>query len=105
MIDEKEREKAAEELFEALQFLENELKDKKFFGGEEFGFVDIAALFIPLFKEVAEFKLFTSDQFPKLYKWSQEFYNHPVVKENMPSKDQLFGYFKARSATLAASRK
>nr|AFK41515.1 unknown [Lotus japonicus] len=44
--DEKEREKNIQESFEALQFLENELKDKKFFGGEEFGFVDITAVFI-----------------------------------------------------------
>ncbi|KAJ1376767.1 Thioredoxin-like superfamily [Sesbania bispinosa] len=104
IVDEEQREKAREELFGALQFLENELKDK-FFGGEEFGFVDIAALFIPLFQEVAELQLFTSEKFPKLYKWSQEFYNHPVVKEIMPSKDQLFGYFKARAASIAASQK
>jgi len=104
MPDEKEREKAREELFEALQFLENELKDK-FFGGEEIGFVDIAALFIPLFQEVAEKQLFPADKFPKLQKWSQEFYNHPVVKEVMPSKEQQFGYFKARAASLAAPSK
>nr|XP_012569004.1 probable glutathione S-transferase [Cicer arietinum] len=104
MVDEKQREKAREELLEALQFLENELKDK-FFGGEDIGFVDIAALFIPLFQQVAEFQLFTSDNFPKLYKWSLEFYNHPVVKEIMPSKDQQFAYFKARAESLAASNK
>ncbi|KAJ1375429.1 Thioredoxin-like superfamily [Sesbania bispinosa] len=104
LVDEEQREKAREELFGALQFLENELKDK-FFGGEEFGFMDIAALFIPLFQEVAELQLFTSEKFPKLYKWSQEFYNHPIVKEIMPSKDQLSGYFKARAASIAASKK
>ncbi|XP_045798080.1 probable glutathione S-transferase [Trifolium pratense] len=102
--DEKEREKAIEELYEALQFLENELKDK-FFGGDKIGFVDIAALFIPLFQEVAEKQLFTSDKFPKLHKWSQDFYNHPVVKETMPSKEQQFAYFKARAASLAAPSK
>nr|ACJ86131.1 unknown [Medicago truncatula] len=104
MPDEKEREKAREELFEALQFLENELKDK-FFGGEEIGFVDIAALFIPLFQEVAEKQLFPGDKFLKLQKWSLDFYNHPVVKEVMPSKEQQFGYFKARAASLAAPSK
>ncbi|CAJ2670597.1 unnamed protein product [Trifolium pratense] len=102
--DEKEREKAIEELYEALQFLENELKDK-FFGGDKIGFVDIDALFIPLFQEVAEKQLFTSDKFPKLHKWSQDFYNHPVVKETMPSKEQQFAYFKARAASLAAPSK
>ncbi|WJX81983.1 putative glutathione S-transferase [Trifolium repens] len=104
MPNEKERSQASKELLEALQFLENELKDK-FFGGQVIGFVDIAALFIPLFQEVAEFQLFTSDKFPKLYKWSQEFYNHPIVKEIMPSKDQQFAYFKARAESLAAPSK
>ncbi|MCI89914.1 Glutathione S-transferase GST, partial [Trifolium medium] len=55
MPNAKERSEASKELLEALQFLENELKDK-FFGGQEIGFVDIAALFIPLFQEVAEFQ-------------------------------------------------
>jgi glutathione S-transferase len=104
MPNEKERSQASKELLEALQFLENELKDK-FFGGQVIGFVDIAALFIPLFQEVAEFQLFTSDKFPKLYKWSQEFYNHPIVKEIMPSNDQQFAYFKARAESLAAPSK
>ena len=44
--DEKECEKNVEETFEALQFHENELKDKKFFGGEEFGLVDIVVVYI-----------------------------------------------------------
>jgi glutathione S-transferase len=104
MPDEKEREKAREELFEALQFLENELKDK-FFGGGEISFVDIAASFITLFQDVAEFKLFSGDKFPKLHKWSQEFYNHPVVKEIMPTKEQQHGFFKARAASIAAANK
>jgi len=72
MPDEKEAEKASEELFEDLQFLENELKEK-FFRGEQIGFVDIDTLFIPLFQEVAEKQLFLNVKFSKLHKWSQEF--------------------------------
>ncbi|XP_061366897.1 probable glutathione S-transferase [Gastrolobium bilobum] len=106
-LDEKEREKSVAESYEALQFLEDELKDK-FFGGEEFGFVDIAAVFIafwiPIIQEVAGLQLFTSDKFPKLYKWSQEFSNHPVVKESLPPREPLFAFFKARYESLAASK-
>ena len=40
-----EREKTTEEAIELLKILENELKDKKFFGGETIGFVDIACNF------------------------------------------------------------
>ncbi|KAL2336524.1 hypothetical protein Fmac_010970 [Flemingia macrophylla] len=104
MVDEKEKEKASEELSEALKFLENELKDK-YFAGEEIGFVDIAAVFLPMLQEVAEFQLITSEKFPKLFTWSKDFYNHPVVKEIMPSKEQLFVYFKARAQSLTAQGK
>ncbi|KAJ1376762.1 Thioredoxin-like superfamily [Sesbania bispinosa] len=106
-VDEKEREKNVEELFVAMQFLENELKDK-FFGGEEIGFVDIAAVFIafwvPLIQQVAGLHLFSSEKFPKLYKWSQEFINHPLVKECLPPRDPLFAFFKARYESLFASK-
>ncbi|KAK7294589.1 hypothetical protein RJT34_17478 [Clitoria ternatea] len=98
-VDEKEREKNVEESYEVLQFLENELKNDKFFGGEDLGFVDIAAVFIafwlPIFQEIGGFQLFTSEKFPKLYKWSQHFVNHPVVKQNLPSRDLLVAFYKS----------
>jgi len=97
--DKKEREKNIEESTGALQILENELKDK-FFGGEEIGFVDIAAVFIafwtPLFQDLIGVKWFSAEKHPKLYKWSQEFLNHPIVKENVPPRDPLLANFKAR---------
>ncbi|PNX56842.1 glutathione S-transferase-like protein, partial [Trifolium pratense] len=87
--------------------LENELKDK-FFGGEEIGFVDIAAVFIafwiPLIQDITGLQFFTAEKFPKLHKWSQEFLNHPIVKENIPPRDTLFAYFKAHYDSLIASK-
>nr|ACU14262.1 unknown [Glycine max] len=85
IVDEKEKEKAKEELFEALNYLENELKGK-FFGGDEFGFVDIAAVIVPIIQEIAGLQLFPSEKFPKLSKWSQDFYNHSLVNQVMPPK-------------------
>jgi len=106
-LDEKEREKSFEETEEAFQFLENELKDK-FFGGDEIGLIDITAVFIafwfPIVQEVTGLKLFTSEKFPKLYNWSQEFNNHPIIKENLPSKEGLLAFFKARYESLVASK-
>ncbi|KAE9592035.1 hypothetical protein Lal_00038303 [Lupinus albus] len=105
--DEKAREEGVEESFEALQFLENELKDK-FFGGEEINFVDIAAaiiaFWVPIFEEVSGVELITSVKFPKLYNWSQELINHPIVKENLPPRDPLLAFFKGLFANIPASK-
>ncbi|CAI8612729.1 unnamed protein product [Vicia faba] len=102
-IDEKEREKNIAESSEALLTLENELKDK-FFGGEEIDIVDIAAVFIafwiPLIQDVTGLQLFTAEKFPKLYQWSQEFLNHPVVKKSLPPREPLFAIFKGRYESL-----
>ncbi|KAG9138643.1 hypothetical protein Leryth_020483 [Lithospermum erythrorhizon] len=47
-IDDKgeEQEKAMKEAGEVLTILDNELKDKKFFGGDKIGLADIAGNFI-----------------------------------------------------------
>nr|6GHF_A Chain A, PvGmGSTUG [synthetic construct]6GHF_B Chain B, PvGmGSTUG [synthetic construct] len=106
-IDEKEREKGIEETEEAFQILENELKDK-FFGGDEIGIVDIAGIFIafwfPIVQEATRLKLFTSEKFPKLHKWSEDLSNHPIVKEILPPRESLLAYFKARYESLTASK-
>ena len=97
--DEKGREKAVEEALEALKILQDELKEKKFFGGEDIGLVDIAANFIgywvAILQEIAGLELLTIEKFPKLCKWSQEYVNHPVIKEGLPPRDELFAFFKA----------
>ncbi|CAL0302665.1 unnamed protein product [Lupinus luteus] len=106
-LDEVEREKGVKEALEALQFLENDLKTK-FFGGDEIGFLDIAALIIaywvPIFQEVRGLQIFTSEKFPKLYNWSQELINHPIIKENLPPREPLLAFFKARVEGLSASK-
>ena len=106
-IEPKEKEQSVEEAIEALQFLENELKSK-FFGGETLGLVDIAADFVafwmPIIEEVVGLQILTGDRFPKLYEWSQKFVNHPAVKESLPPRDVLFAFFKARFASVTASK-
>ncbi|MED6209821.1 putative glutathione S-transferase [Stylosanthes scabra] len=107
-IDENERETNIKEVHEAFQFLEDELKGK-FFGGEEFGFVDIAAVniafWVPMLQEIAGLQLLTNENFPKLYKWSQEFLSKPTIKECLPPRDPIFGIFKGRYESLLASAK
>ena len=96
------RDKAVEEAMEALKILENEIGDKRFFGGDNVGLVDISANFVgcwvDVLQEIAGLELLTYEKFPKLYKWSQEFCNHPIVKQALPPRDELFAFFKFRTA-------
>ena len=76
-----------------LKILEKGLKDKKYFGGETIGFVDIAASLIahwlPAFEQVVGTETFTQDKFPKLYQWRLDFESHGVLKEILPPTDKL----------------
>uniref|UniRef100_A0A2N9HIA9 glutathione transferase n=1 Tax=Fagus sylvatica TaxID=28930 RepID=A0A2N9HIA9_FAGSY len=98
--EEKEREKAVEEASELLKFLENELKEKRFFGGETIGLVDIAGILIGfslgIFEEAKGVKLLTKEKFPKLSNWTNEYLSNSFIKENLPPRDKLIAYFRNR---------
>lgn len=93
-----EMEKAVEEVKEALEPLEKELKSNKFFGGEKIGFLDIVgiliAFWIPASEEALGIELLTSHKFPNLIHWIEELANNNVVKELIPKKDDLVAHFK-----------
>ncbi|KAI6675156.1 hypothetical protein NL676_003062 [Syzygium grande] len=95
-----EQEKAYEEAFGVLKSLEGELEDKKFFRGNNLGFVDIAANFVGFWigvvQEAGGFEILTPDRFPQLCRWAEEFQSCPVIKENLPPRDRLYALFKAR---------
>lgn len=106
-VNEEAREKGFAESSEALEFLENELKHK-FFGGDSIGLVDITGSFIafwvPVIQEAGGFEIFSNEKFPKLYKWSQQLVNHPIVQEALPPREHIFAFFKSRFENLAASK-
>ncbi|ESR42474.1 glutathione S-transferase U8 [Citrus sinensis] len=98
---EKEREEeATREACELLKTLENELKDRRFFGGDRIGLVDIVANFIGFWlgaiQEALEVKLFTEERFPKLYRWSEEFVNCSIIRESLPPRDKLISFMRRR---------
>ncbi|KAG7964931.1 hypothetical protein I3843_09G197700 [Carya illinoinensis] len=93
--EEQEREKAGEELAELLKLLEKELEEKRFFGGENIGMVDIAANVIGFslgaFEEASGVKLMTREKFPKLCNWRDEFMsNTAAIKENIGPSREIF---------------
>ncbi|KAK4730540.1 hypothetical protein R3W88_023528 [Solanum pinnatisectum] len=96
-------EKAKEEVCEMLKILDNELKDKKFFVGDKFGFADIAANFLGLWMGILEeatgIILVTKEKYPNFYAWRNEYINGN--KEYLPSRDELLAFFKARFQAAA----
>ncbi|XP_049385943.1 probable glutathione S-transferase [Solanum stenotomum] len=92
-----EQEKAKKEACEMLKILENELKDKKYFVGDKFGFADIAAnvlaIWLGVFEEASGVPLVTSENYPNLYAWRNEYCNQN--KEYLPSRDELLAHFQA----------
>uniref|UniRef100_A0A3Q7F2D6 Probable glutathione S-transferase n=1 Tax=Solanum lycopersicum TaxID=4081 RepID=A0A3Q7F2D6_SOLLC len=102
-----EREKGCDETFEVLKYLDNELQNKKFFGGDSIGFVDIVASYIALWfgaiQEAIGMELLTEQKFPKLSKWIDEFLCCRIVKENLPNREVLVPLYKAQFA--AATQK
>ncbi|KAH0980842.1 hypothetical protein GBA52_008019 [Prunus armeniaca] len=89
----KEQEEAIVKAKENLKYLEEELKGKKFFGGEKLGLADIAlgwlAHYVSVFEDVAGMKLLTEEEFPLLSAWKLTFADAPIIKDNLPSRDKL----------------
>ncbi|KAJ9169834.1 hypothetical protein P3X46_017983 [Hevea brasiliensis] len=95
----KEREEALVQATENLKFLEEELKGKRFFGGEKIGFLDIAlgwlANLVPVLEEILGFEVIDKAGFPFLSEWMLEFSSVPAIKENLPLHDKMVAKFRA----------
>ncbi|XP_055812528.1 probable glutathione S-transferase [Solanum dulcamara] len=92
-----EQEKAKEEVYEMLKILDNELKDKKFFVGDRFGYVDIVAnataLWFGVLEEVFGIVLVTRENFPNFCARRDEYYLQN--REYLPPKDELLAHYQA----------
>ncbi|XP_060202102.1 probable glutathione S-transferase [Lycium barbarum] len=102
-----EQEKGKEEVWEMLKILDNELKDKKFFVNDKFGFADVAAnfmgLWLGLFQEGSGVVVVTSENFPNFCAWRDEYVNCSQVKKYLPPRDELLAFFKAFLSAASAS--
>lgn len=100
--------KATKEAQEHMRILEEHgLGEKKFFGGNEIGLVDLAfgwmAYWLQVLEEVAGVKVVEADSFPRLHAWIKNFREIPAIKENLPDRNALLAYFKRRRESLISS--
>ncbi|MCD9640950.1 hypothetical protein HAX54_026708 [Datura stramonium] len=107
-VKEEYPEKAREEVCEMLKVLDNELKDKKFFVLDKFGFADIianaVALWLGVFEEITGVVLVTTEKFPNFCAWRDEYINCTQNKKYLPPRDELLAYYKAYIQAVAASK-
>ncbi|XP_057997165.1 probable glutathione S-transferase [Hevea brasiliensis] len=93
----KEQEEAILSTIESLKYLEEELRGKKFFGGETIGLADLAlgwiAYFMDVYEEVIGVKVIDQEKFPLLVGWIQEFSNISIIMKSWPPRDKLFDRF------------
>ncbi|KAJ1422018.1 Thioredoxin-like superfamily [Sesbania bispinosa] len=93
---------------EFVKLLENELEGKDFFGGDTIGYLDIAAIIIPILfgrvQEVLGMELVSQDKFPNIFKWIEKLNKIDVFNQTYPPKDVHMVYIRARHEANQASK-
>ncbi|XP_059661329.1 probable glutathione S-transferase [Cornus florida] len=89
------QEAAKKELIECYKVLEAELGEKTYFGGETFGFVDIAL--IPFYNWIHIYetcgKLRFEEECPKIVAWGKRCLEKESVSKALPDQIKLYEFF------------
>ncbi|KAI5384888.1 probable glutathione S-transferase [Lathyrus oleraceus] len=91
-----EGEKYLKEAREVMEKLEEEINGKKFFGGNNIGYLDLAlgwiTCWLPIWEEIGSMQVLDPLKCPSISSWKINFLNHPVIKDNLPPKDKMIAY-------------
>ncbi|XP_057796066.1 glutathione S-transferase U19-like [Salvia miltiorrhiza] len=90
-----EQEVKKKEFFEILKQLESELGEKPFFGGERFGFVDVALItYTPWFQTYETCGNLSMEQHcPKLIAWLKRCSHKDTVSKSLSDPNKVYHYF------------
>jgi len=95
-----EAQKAAmKEARESLALVEQQLREKRFLGGDDdIGLADIAAggllaHWLGVLEEVAGVRVLSDEEHPALRRWAAEYSSREAVKECLPDRGRLLSYF------------
>ncbi|OAY76199.1 Glutathione transferase GST 23 [Ananas comosus] len=93
-----DRAKAIENLEAVLRVLENEIKGKRFFGGDGIGYTDLVvgwlAFWLGIAEEIACFNVVNAKRFPGIASWIDNFLEDPVINANLPPRDKAVEFFR-----------
>lgn len=89
-----EHEAGKKEFIEILKTLESELGDKTYFGGETFGYVDIALIgFYSWFEAYEKFGSFSIEaECPKLIAWGKRCVERESVAKSLPDSEKIIKF-------------
>ena len=89
-----EKEAAKKEFFETYKILEGELGDKPYFGGETFGYVDLALVtFYSWFYAVETFGEFSIEaECPKIIAWAKRCLQKESVAKTLPDQKKVYEF-------------
>ncbi|RVW18619.1 putative glutathione S-transferase [Vitis vinifera] len=90
-----EQEANKKEYIECLKLLEGELGDKPYFGGENFGFVDVNLMpyfsWLYVFEIAANFNI--EAECPKLITWAKRCMEKKSVSTSLPDRQKFYDFF------------
>ncbi|CAN4100311.1 unnamed protein product [Withania somnifera] len=103
--------KAVESVQELYALIEKQIQGKKYFGGEQIGYLDLVmgwkSLWLNAMEEVGQIKLLDPEKFPSLHQWAENFKQIPIIHECMPPLERVVNYFQGGLnyvRSLAASK-
>uniref|UniRef100_A0ACD5WK76 Uncharacterized protein n=1 Tax=Avena sativa TaxID=4498 RepID=A0ACD5WK76_AVESA len=91
--------KSMAEAKRSLTLLQERLGDRRFFGGDSLGLVDIAASglahWLGVMEEISGVTVVTDEEFPALRRWAKRYVDVDDVKQCLPKRDELVTMFSA----------